>query len=114
MSAATASDRLARLIAERERALETFLDAEQHRLARACHDMARAFHAGGTLVPFGVSGAVTDAAHVAVEFMHPVIVGKRALPAVVGATPREGDIALALAHDADDEATRAFLAGAAS
>ncbi|HET8953568.1 MAG TPA: HypC/HybG/HupF family hydrogenase formation chaperone, partial [Solirubrobacteraceae bacterium] len=114
MSAATATDRLARLVAERERVLAAFLDAERHRLARACHVMARAFHAGGTLVPFGTAGAATDAAHVAVEFMHPVIVGKRALPALAGATPRDGDIALALSHDADDAAARAFLADAAA
>ena len=31
---------------------------------------------------FGTGGASTDAQHVAVEFVHPVIVGKRALPAI--------------------------------
>ncbi len=31
---------------------------------------------------FGVGAASTDAQHVAVEFVHPVIVGKRALPAI--------------------------------
>ena len=51
-------------------------------LARACHAMARSFARGGTLIPFGTGAAATDAAHVAVEFMHPVIVGKRALPAI--------------------------------
>jgi D-sedoheptulose 7-phosphate isomerase len=112
VSAATVTDRLARLVSEREHALETFLEAEQHRLARACHDMARAFHQGGTLVPFGSGAASTDAAHVAVEFMHPVIVGKRALPALAGASGRPGDIALGIAHDRDDAAVREFLATA--
>jgi D-sedoheptulose 7-phosphate isomerase len=51
-------------------------------VAAACHDMAVRFHQGGKLVVFGVGGASTDAAHVAVEFAHPVIVGKRALPAI--------------------------------
>ncbi len=32
---------------------------------------------------FGDGGSTCDAAHVAVEFVHPVIVGKRALPASV-------------------------------
>jgi len=32
-------------------------------------------------VVFGSGGAATDAQHIAVEFVHPVIVGKRALPA---------------------------------
>jgi len=44
--------------------------------------MAVRFHRGGKLVVFGTGGASTDAQHVAVEFVHPVIVGKRALPAI--------------------------------
>lgn len=49
-------------------------------VARACHDMALRFSAGGTLLAFGNGEASTDAAHISVEFVHPVIVGKRALP----------------------------------
>jgi D-sedoheptulose 7-phosphate isomerase len=48
----------------------------------ACHAMALRFHRGGKLVVFGCGGPSTDAQHVAVEFVHPVIVGKRALPAI--------------------------------
>jgi D-sedoheptulose 7-phosphate isomerase len=44
--------------------------------------MALRFHRGGKLVVFGNGGPSTDAQHVAVEFVHPVIVGKRALPAI--------------------------------
>jgi len=51
-------------------------------VAAACHAMAMRFHRGGKLVVFGTGGASTDAQHVAVEFVHPVIVGKRALPAI--------------------------------
>jgi D-sedoheptulose 7-phosphate isomerase len=51
-------------------------------VADACHAMAVRFHHGGKLVTFGTGGASTDAQHVAVEFVHPVIVGKRALPAI--------------------------------
>ncbi len=51
-------------------------------VAGACHAMAMRFHLGGKLVVFGTGGASTDAQHVAVEFVHPVIVGKRALPAI--------------------------------
>jgi D-sedoheptulose 7-phosphate isomerase len=51
-------------------------------VAAACHAMAVRFHRGGKLVVFGTGGASTDAQHVAVEFVHPVIVGKRALPAI--------------------------------
>ena len=55
---------------------------EAERVARACHDMAVRFHRGGRLIVFGNGGATTDAQHVAVEFVHPVIIGKRALPAL--------------------------------
>src|SRR5499425_1191068 len=55
-------------------------------VAVACHAMAVRFHRGGKLVVFGTGGASTDAQHVAVEFVHPVIVGKRALPAISLAT----------------------------
>ena len=45
--------------------------------------MAERFARGGRLVAFGSSPAArSDARHVAVEFVHPVIVGKRALPAI--------------------------------
>jgi D-sedoheptulose 7-phosphate isomerase len=48
----------------------------------AAHAMAIRFHQGGKLLIFGTGAASTDAQHVAVEFVHPVIVGKRALPAI--------------------------------
>ncbi len=51
-------------------------------VAAACHAMAVQFHRGGKLVVFGTGGPSADAQHVAVEFVHPVIVGKRALPAI--------------------------------
>jgi D-sedoheptulose 7-phosphate isomerase len=51
-------------------------------LALACRDMAARFSRGGRLLVFGNGAGATDAQHVAVEFVHPVIVGKRALPAL--------------------------------
>ena len=45
-------------------------------------EMARRFELGGRLLVFGRGAAATDAQHVAVEFIHPVIVGKRALPSI--------------------------------
>jgi D-sedoheptulose 7-phosphate isomerase len=56
--------------------------ADAEALTLACRDMARRFQDGGRLLVFGDGGAATDAQHVAVEFVHPVVVGKRALPAV--------------------------------
>jgi len=58
------------------------LASQADAVAAACHAMAVRFHRGGKLVVFGTGGASTDAQHVAVEFVHPVIVGKRALPAI--------------------------------
>ncbi|HEX4724358.1 MAG TPA: SIS domain-containing protein [Pseudonocardiaceae bacterium] len=58
------------------------LAGQSGEVAAACHAMAVRFHRGGKLVVFGNGGPSTDAQHVAVEFVHPVIVGKRALPAI--------------------------------
>lgn len=61
---------------------ETFFETEAGRVAEACWAMARRFHQGGRLLAFGNGAWATDAQHVSVEFVHPVIVGKRALPAL--------------------------------
>ena len=61
---------------------ESFFEAEASRLAEASYEMSRRFLAGGRLLAFGNGSAATDAQHVSVEFVHPVIVGKRALPAL--------------------------------
>jgi D-sedoheptulose 7-phosphate isomerase len=75
---------LALTAADRRRAAgEAFFGSEAERIARLCHRMAERFARGGRLIAFG-DGPVarSDARHVAVEFVHPVIVGKRALPAL--------------------------------
>ncbi len=61
---------------------EAFFTVEAGRIAEACWAMARRFHQGGRLLAFGNGAWATDAQHVSVEFVHPVIVGKRALPAL--------------------------------
>ena len=66
----------------RNAVFEAFFKAEAPRLAEACHEMSRRFLEGGRLLAFGNGPAATDAQHVSVEFVHPVIVGKRALPAI--------------------------------
>src|SRR5437763_6159788 len=67
---------------ERRKAPVLALAEDPRTVAEACHGMARRFPQGGKLVVFGNGGPSTDAQHVAVEFVHPVIVGKCALPAV--------------------------------
>ena len=61
---------------------EIFFASEAGRIAEVCWAMARRFHQGGRLLAFGNGAWATDAQHVSVEFVHPVIVGKRALPAL--------------------------------
>src|SRR5579872_3337976 len=60
----------------------SFFAREANRLAEASHEMSRRFLAGGRLFAFGRGPYATDAQHVSVEFVHPVIVGKRALAAL--------------------------------
>ena len=61
---------------------ELFFAQEAEQIAQACWAMARRFHKGGRLLAFGNGAWATDAQHVSVEFVHPVIMGKRALPAL--------------------------------
>jgi D-sedoheptulose 7-phosphate isomerase len=62
---------------------DRFFAAHAAELATICWGMARRFHRGGRLVIQGAPGpAFSDAQHNAVEFIHPVLVGKRALPAI--------------------------------
>ncbi len=80
--------------------------------------MAGRFHRGGRLLAFG---SPSDAAHIVVEFVHPVIIGKRALPAQslpgdvalqLGLFGQPADIALAITPDSGDERLVAALATA--
>jgi D-sedoheptulose 7-phosphate isomerase len=85
--------RVDELLARRTEANERFFTAEAERLARLCHRMAERFARGGRLVAFGETvWARSDVRHVAVEFVHPVIVGKRALPAI-GLSREGGELA---------------------
>jgi D-sedoheptulose 7-phosphate isomerase len=67
---------------ERNQIFEEFFCREARRLAEACQEMSERFLRGGRLLAFGRGPYATDAQHVSVEFVHPVIVGKRALPAL--------------------------------
>src|SRR5579863_7843906 len=70
-----------RLLA-RNQIVEEVFSRESFRLAEACRSMSERFVQGGRLLAFGRGPYATDAQHVSVEFVHPVIVGKRALPAL--------------------------------
>src|SRR4051794_34072976 len=100
---------------------EAFFGGEAERIARLCHRMAERFARGGRLVALGRSPAArSDVRHVAVEFVHPVIVGKRALPAIglaaeggpldlqVDLVAAPTDIAIAFGAEADVRAALAL------
>ena len=132
-----AADGVSRLFDLRAAAVSDFAD-QAGAVAQACHAMAVRFHRGGKLITFGTGGSSTDAQHVAVEFVHPVIVGKRALPAIslttdvatlTGVAAREGmagifshqirylaepaDIGLGISADGNDPSVLAGLETAA-
>src|SRR5471032_286725 len=67
---------------ERNSIFEDFFAQQARPLALACREMSDRFLRGGRLLAFGRGPYATDAQHVSVEFVHPVIVGKRALPAL--------------------------------
>ncbi len=71
-----------RRLIERNEVFRQFFAKEARRLALASREMSERFLKGGRLLAFGRGPYATDAQHVSVEFVHPVIVGKRALPAL--------------------------------
>jgi D-sedoheptulose 7-phosphate isomerase len=76
------ASRIEERLFERNEIFERFFLREAERLAEACQEMSQRFLRGGRLLAFGRGPYATDAQHVSVEFVHPVIVGKRALPAL--------------------------------
>jgi D-sedoheptulose 7-phosphate isomerase len=103
-----AADRVRRALDEqidrRAGADAAFFAEHAARIARLCHAMAERFARSGRLIAVGGSPQEqSDVRHVAVEFVHPVIVGKRALPAI-GLVPGGGALAsqVDLLAEADD------------
>jgi D-sedoheptulose 7-phosphate isomerase len=111
---------IAEQLLARNHIFEDFFAREAPRLAAVSQEMAERFLSGGRLLAFGHAACATDAQHVSVEFVHPVIVGKRALPAldlssefvrwldvlvrpediVMGFAPPEGDLEVQASLDA--------------
>ena len=124
-AAATAlGARLDELLAARTGANARFFEREAERTALLCHRIAERFARGGRLIALGLSPqARSDVRHVAVEFVHPVIVGKRALPAIglsreggslerqVELVGQPGDIAIAFDAGAAGALERAAARG---
>ena len=119
--AGAAAARIAELARTRIEANEELFAREADRIAECCHRMAERFAREARLVAIGATPpARSDARHVSVEFVHPVIVGKRALPAIA-LTAEGGDVAaqaeallepgdIAIGFGAEDEGGEAVAA----
>ncbi|MEO1172317.1 MAG: SIS domain-containing protein [Myxococcota bacterium] len=59
-----------------------FFQANAAGLVKASELVADSYRAGGRLFTMGNGGSSCDAAHIAVEFLHPITVGRPALPAM--------------------------------
>ncbi len=84
---------------------EQFFTENADRIAECAAAMARAFDGGGRLFVMGNGGSSCDAAHVSVEFMHPIIEKRPALPAMALNT----DTALLTAVGNDQDFSLAFV-----
>ena len=104
---------------------ERFFGTHADGIAQACAAMAERFQERGRLFVCGDGAQRSDVAHVVVEFVHPVIVGKRALPAlplpeIAGGAAgralhtlgRDGDLLMLLSAGGLDEAAHDLLATA--
>ena len=106
-------------------AAERFFGENADAIARACQAMADRFQRGGRLFVCGEGAQRSDVAHIVVEFVHPVIVGKRALPALplpdidsgaarhaLATLGRSGDLFMLLSAKALNDSARTALATA--
>jgi len=84
---------------------ERFFTEQAERIAECCARMAQAFANGGRLFVMGNGGSSCDAAHVAVEFMHPIIEKRPPLPAMALTT----DTAILTAVGNDQDFSVAFV-----
>lgn len=109
------SPRLVSALELRRRQTERIADSIDV-LADACVDLADRITAGGRLFVLGSGDALPDARHLALEFLHPVIVGKRAVAAVaVGTDDRlgaPGDVLVAIPGSGASPAVARALADA--
>jgi D-sedoheptulose 7-phosphate isomerase len=81
-----------------------FFDENAAALEACARSLAGVFERGGRLFVMGNGGSACDAAHVAVEFTHPIVEKRRALPAIALTT----DVATLTAVGNDDDFARVF------
>ncbi len=84
---------------------QQFFSENAERISECCIAMAKAFDRRGKLLVFGNGGSSCDAAHMAVECMHPIIQKRPALPAISLTT----DTAMLTAIGNDEDFSFAFV-----
>lgn len=75
-------DAILRKTRESHEVAERFVDENAEPIERCARALAARLGAGGRLFVMGNGGSSCDAAHVAVEFVHPIVEKRRAFPAV--------------------------------
>jgi D-sedoheptulose 7-phosphate isomerase len=70
-----------RKIRESQDVKQQFFETHSEEIERMCESMAQRFRQGRKLFVMGNGGSACDALHTAVEFKHPIIEKRRALPA---------------------------------
>lgn len=78
---------------------EQFFRAEADRIEALVRSMAARFSSGGRLYVMGNGGSATDAQHVSLEFFHPIIEKRKALPAI--ALTADQALLTAISNDRD-------------
>jgi D-sedoheptulose 7-phosphate isomerase len=75
------TERIAAALRDRTPAVRAFFAQRSDDIAKMALEVAQRLDSGGCIYAFGRGAYATDAQHTAVEFVHPVLVGKPALPA---------------------------------
>ena len=92
-------DAIRRKAQESAQVAAALVERDAERLEACVRQVAERFRAGGRLFAFGNGGSACDAQHVAVEFLHPIIEKRRALPAVALTT--DAATLTAIGNDSD-------------
>ncbi len=98
-------DSILRKVRESADTQQRFIETHADALVACAHSLAERFRAGGRLYVAGNGGSACDAQHVAVEFQHPIVEKRRALPAQ--ALPADVAMLTAVGNDTDFSRTYA-------
>ena len=92
-------DAVLRKVRESAEVSERFFVDNAAEIDTCARVLAQRFKAGGRLLVMGNGGSACDAAHIAVEFIHPIVEKRRALPAM--ALSSDTAILTAIGNDSD-------------